>query len=119
MSTSDDDTVSSLVEDYLQVVNRALREHENRWPYSRIMGRQDAGITAVVYVDDDSSRTYRVQLRDGRLVAEPGNGIAGRWVLRRSHLEAVVDQPEPYVDRPGRLPLDWLRMELAFRGDSS
>lgn len=113
---------NALFTQYLNVVNRALHEHRTEAPWKQLIDLGEAWVgdepfAVAVYSKDASAPHdhFQVVLRGDRFeLLDHGKGGGGvRWKIPRSHLEQVVSDPQPYVDNPLRLDLDWLEKRLA------
>lgn len=68
---------------------------------------RDAGKTTWFTVGyDDGSFDLQSRAMDD----EPDSDL--KWVAKRDHMVEVVTNPEPYVDNPYRIDLDWLRKHV-------
>lgn len=112
----------TLVNEYLHIVNQALGEHADEFPYAQVLGAADKllgdrRVRMEVYSSDpDQPHDYFiVTLDDGKLeMIEQGKAEADlTWRVPRDHVEAVVDEPGPFIERPERLDLDWLKRHAA------
>jgi len=113
------------VVEFLNVVNGALERHRDAFPYKqildlwdRILGEKEIGIA--VYESDPSSPFdfHTARVKGGRLeYRKQGKGDPDfTWTVERGYLQKVVDDPEPYLEHPERLDLDWLKSRLGIEG---
>ncbi len=112
----------ALLTRYLDIANASLRANEDKAPWKqlfalgdRALGERRIGIA--VYGEDPDRPHHYATLRfsDGRLhLLGEGGEAAGvnYWRVPKAHLEHVVSDPEPYIDNPLRMDLDWLRSRL-------
>lgn len=125
-------SVERLFSDYVAIINRAIAQNRDRVPYKQLVvgGEKLLGgrkICAIICNGTDEERgSYTLELRGGRLHIvdgeEPCDGCdtaAGQgrptyleWRVNRAHLENVVSDPEPYVQSPIKLDLDWLKTRI-------
>ena len=115
---------NALFTQYLNVVNRAIGENRDRFPYrqmlsmgERILGDKQIGVA--IYKDDPSEPHdwFTIAYGDGTFeIVEHGKKAPKiSWRVKQSHLEKVVADPEPFVESPIRLDLDWLRTRFSMR----
>ncbi|MGM0576419.1 MAG: hypothetical protein ACQEXJ_11875 [Myxococcota bacterium] len=116
-------TTAALFTQYLDVVNRAIGQHRDEFPYKQILagGRKllgDKHVGVGIYKErgDQPHDWFTIRmLDDGRLdIVEHGKASPDlTWKVREQHLHNVVDDPEPYIDHPAKLDLDWLRTRVS------
>ncbi|MEZ4381113.1 MAG: hypothetical protein R3A79_07180 [Nannocystaceae bacterium] len=103
----------ALLSRYLSVVNRALHERREEFPYAQLTKMipavdGDRRIAVEIYADDPERphATFTVRF-DGRAFELAPRDVADAdrtWRIRERHLHHVVD-----VKRPAELDLDWPR----------
>lgn len=111
---------NALFTQYVNVVNKAIGQNKNDFPFRQLtqMGEKvlgDKKIGAAVYKGDAGAPHdyFTIQLENGKLRAEHGKeGPDVEWKLDEAHLKNVVSDPDPYVDNPAKLNLDWLETRL-------
>ena len=112
-----------LFNDALQVMNKAILENADRFPYGQIMklgekvlGGKEIGVA--VYASDSSSPFdyFTVEFKNGKLelVSHGKEHPAITWKVSRDYLAKVAGDPEHYIERPERLDLDWVRSRLGL-----
>lgn len=121
--TSEGLTTQALFTQYLSVVNRALGEHRDEFPYKQLvkMGAKIVGerrIGVEIYKDDPDHAhdAFTVRFDDGTfdLIAHGLHGTDRTWKIRERHLRNVVDGPSDYIEHPAKLDLDWLRTRVSM-----
>ncbi len=115
-------TPEALSTEYVQIVNRALREHRDDQPYKAILAAgekllDDTSIAVGLYEEDREHphHWFTVRFAGGglELVAQ-GKADADRsWTCKQAHLEEVVEHPQAFIDKPYRLDLDWMKKTLS------
>lgn len=113
---------NTLFTQYINIVNQAIGENRDRFPYAqaltaaeKMMG--DKSINVAVYDQDpDQPHDYfTIKLDDGTFDLEQhgkGDGDV-LWSVPNDHLKEVVDNPEPYLEEPAKLDLDWLQKRVS------
>lgn len=118
MTTKTQLATDALFTQYLNVVNRALGENRDSFPYRQILGASekafdDTTVAVGVYKDDAEHPHdwFTVDYSDGTFSLEShGKEDADlTWKMRESHLEEVVENPDEFVEHPYKLDLDWLK----------
>lgn len=111
------DTYASLLEQYLEICNRAMQENRDRFPYSQIWqaGEQALSGRAVelAVVDDQPKAQKCVTLHSNQIDGpEPEDMRDDPPVMRlsASYLEDVVAHPEKYIENPSLIDWDWLQL---------
>lgn len=116
-------TTSALFNQYIDVVNRALGENRDRFPYKQIFQAseklaRDRDIGVAVYKGDPKSPHdwFTIRMDSGTFdVVEHGKGdVDVTWKVNQDHLQNVVEEPQKYVAHPARLDLDWLKERLGI-----
>lgn len=111
----------ALFTQYLDVVNRALGENRDRFPYNRLFKAGDAilgdkPIGVAIYKDDASTPHdhFEVKFQDGtfRMTSHGKAEASSVWKMPQSHLENVVEHPQTYVSQPAKLDMDWLAKRM-------
>jgi hypothetical protein len=108
----------------LEVMNRAIRAHEDDFPYKQILSASDKLMddrkVAVALTKEPGGAPYdfyTVRFDDGHWKLE-GRGkqddTSVHWSVTRDYLEEIVKDPEPYVAHPEKLDLDWLKSRLGI-----
>ncbi len=114
---------NALLTQYLNVVNRAIRSHKDKVPFKQILDVAQKALAgkrfgvAVYKTDPDKPHDYFTLVwRDGGLaIADHGKkDVDLAWRVKEDHLTNVVTKPEPFVDNPARLDLDWLKTRLGL-----
>jgi len=114
----------ALFTQYLHVVNRALGQNSDHFPYDKILDAaqavfDDKTVAVGIYKGrmDQPHDWFVVRFDDGRFsLEEHGKGEADlTWKLEQAHLEEVVENPQTYVDEPVKLDLDWLMKTVGIR----
>ncbi len=121
---------NALFVQYLNVVNKALGEHKHDFPYDllfkgakKALGDKNVGVS-VYATDPDSPHDYfTIGLTDHGTFEVVDHGKAAgperpkiAWKVPEEHMRRVVHDPQPYIDRPARLDLDWLKSRLRGQG---
>lgn len=108
----------------LDVMNRAIRAHSDDFPYQQILKASDEllgdsrlAVGVAKEAGADPYDFYTVRYANGRFELE-GRGKQGEpdltGAVTRSYLEGIVEDPEPYVEHPEKLDLDWLKSRLGI-----
>jgi hypothetical protein len=116
-------STEDLFSEYLAVVNRAIAQNRDRVPYKQLFagGKKllgDRTIEAVVYDDSTTLARFTIGLADDRIeIMERDHGTrehapTWEWKVSEKHLENVVADPQPYIESPLRLDLDWLETRI-------
>jgi hypothetical protein len=114
-------STEELFSQYLAVVNRAIGQNRDRVPYKQLFagGKKllgDRRIEAVVYDDSTTLARFTLGFEDDRLeIVEPGHhehAPSWEWKVNEKHLENVVADPQPYIESPLKLDLDWLETRI-------
>jgi hypothetical protein len=116
--TTDENEVSTLVRNAVEVINEVIALNRDLKPYKDIVlaydkpaGKQGIGIA--VYSDDpDEARDrFTLCLREGKLevVAEGKGQTSFAWKVTPDYLRQIVDNRDEYVQHPENLDLDWLK----------
>lgn len=113
----------ALLTQYIHIVNRAIGEHQKEFPYAQLtkLGQKlidDKPIDVAIYKTDPKAPHDHHTLRlDGpRLTyVEHGapSGDAITWRVNQKHLENVVSDPDPFIEKPAKLDLDWISTRLS------
>lgn len=109
---------------YLNVVNRALGQHRNEMPYEQILdlgdkALDDKQIGVAIYKDDPSSPHgwFTVTFEDGTfnlVKSEKPEDADLKWMVKRDHVDNVIENPKTFVDAPWKLDLDWLKSTIGL-----
>jgi len=112
-----------LVRRYLDVCNRAMSAHSDSFPFKQIMslGHRIIGkrpMALGIYKGDGSEPYdyYSFHLEDG-MFQKMQHGKAEDaidWKVKRSYLEAVVEDPDEYIEHPTKLDFDWIKSRLGM-----
>jgi hypothetical protein len=108
----------------LDVMNRAVRAHEDQTPYKQILqaseklvGDRAIAVGVAKEPGGEPYDFYTVRFADGSFELE-GRGRQGdpslSWRVSRSYLEGVVEHPQRYIEHPEKLDLDWLKGRLGI-----
>lgn len=115
-----------LVEGFLDVANRAMSKHADKFPFKQLMALSntiigDRSIAIGIYKDDSSNTydhyTYRFQDGKFQMVEHGKVKHAIEWKASRDYLEEVVENPQEYIDNPFKLDFDWLKSRLGMELD--
>lgn len=110
-----------LVTAYLDTCNRAMSAHADSFPFKQIMalGSRIVGkrpMTIAIYRGDGAEPYdhYTYRLEDGQFQMMQHGKVenALQWKAKRSYLEAVVQNPDEYIEHPSKLDFDWLKSRL-------
>jgi hypothetical protein len=114
-------STESLFSEYLAVVNRAIAQNRDRVPYKQLFAGAkkllgDRMIEAVVYHESAILGRFAIGLENERLeIVEPdheGGASSWEWKVSEKHLDNVVADPQPYIESPLKLDLDWLETRI-------
>jgi len=113
----------ALFTQYVNVVNQAVGQNRDRFPFKqllsmgdKILGDKEIGAAIYKTDADEPHDWFTLTFDEGKLDATHGKGSPDiEWKIDRRHLEHVVADPQPYIDNPARLDLDWLKTRM---GDS-
>ena len=112
---------NALFTQYVNVVNQALGENRDRVPYKQLLTAAEKLLAnrrmgVAVYKDDPTTPHdfFTLTFSDGTFeVAAHGKEEPDfDWKVKEDHLRQVVENPEPYIQQPARLDLDWLKSRL-------
>jgi len=107
-----------LFNEALQVMNKAIIENSDRFPYGQIMRVSEKAVgdrrigVAVYNRDVDAPYDfYTLALKNGRLelLSHGKEEPDITWKVSRDYLKEVADNEEKYIGHPERLDLDWLK----------
>jgi hypothetical protein len=116
---------------YLEIVNRAIAQNRDRIPYKQLFagGKKlldDHTIAVEIYHDSTTLARLTLGLEDDRLAVirgergeQAGQGEDGptwAWKVSQKHLENVLSDPQPYIESPIKLDMDWLESRIKDRG---
>lgn len=113
----------ALMKQYVHVVNYAIGQHRDEFTYPQILGAAerasvDLQAGAAVYKSDPDKPHDRFVLawKDGKLelIDRGKQGDRRWWSFPRGHIEEGVEDPQPYLDDPMKLDLDWLTRRLGM-----
>jgi hypothetical protein len=130
-------STEELFAEYLAIVNRAIAQNRDRVPYKQLFagGKKLLGertVAVEIYDDSTTLARFTLGLEDDRLAViepgEPGEPGAGEhdgkgtgerdggptwaWKMSYQHLENVVADPQPYIESPIKLDIDWLETRI-------
>lgn len=112
---------SNLFPRYLDVVNRALEAHREAFPGALLesekaepLRERSIGVAVWGGVPATPHEYFTIELDDGRFTLVDAGKQRKRiqWRIMERHLEEVVEDPEPYVEAPEQLDLNWIRTEV-------
>lgn len=121
-------STNALFTEYIAVVNETLGRHRDSFPYGAIIkagekmyGDQDIGVA--VYKDDAQAPHDHFTLRfeGGTFGIEDfakKDGTEVLWRIPDQHIKNVVENPETFKAKPGRLDLDWLATRLGISDEA-
>lgn len=107
---------------YLDICNKALDANRERFPFKQILGAARDQATAarkveVCIVDDRPRASFVIGIEKDKITGEPKGSCEEacqncrcnrQWHVARSYLEAVVKNPQTYIDNPARIDWEWL-----------
>jgi hypothetical protein len=105
----------------LNVVNAALAENKDKFPYKQILGAagdlvEDQKLGVAVYKDDASKPFdyFTVRLRDAglELVSHGKENPDVAWRVSEDYLDQVANNADEYIANPAKLDLDWIKDRL-------
>ncbi len=113
---------SDLFQKYLEVCNEALDANRERFPFKQILGaaREHATTASkveVCIVENLPRASFVIGIEKDKITGEPkesceevceGCRCNKQWHVARSYLEAVVKNPQAYIDNPARIDWEWL-----------
>lgn len=103
---------------YLNVANTALTKHRKEPPFREMIEAadepstpKDFGVAVYDGDDDDEGDLFTLRFERGYLLLVDRNHPPPEveWETRRRDLEEVVQNPEAFIEQPGKLELDWLK----------
>ncbi len=106
-----------LFKKYLEICNTALRANKDRFPYKQVLGAaqnsQKGRTIAVNIVDDTPQESYIIKLQNDRISGNSENlanqdTCDGKWNIRKSYLEMVVNDPDAYIKNPAKIDWEWM-----------
>jgi len=115
----------ALFTQYLHVLNQALGQNRNKFPYEQILDASEkvfdeTTVAVGIYKDkvQEPHDWFVVEFDDGKFsLKEHGKGDADiSWRCREAHLEEVVENPKEYIESPIKLDLDWLKKAVGIEG---
>lgn len=123
MTDMTDMTTDALFTQYLDIVNRSIGEHRDEFPYDKMIAASDKlladkNVGVAVYKDDPAHphHWFTIQMKGGTLdlVSHGKSDTDIVWKVDEHHLENVVQAPQPYIDQPVKLDLDWLKTRIGI-----
>jgi hypothetical protein len=114
-----------LFDQYIEVVNRVIRENSDGLygKAAKLWGKAfgDEPIAVGVYENDADNphHWYTVKLRAGghfelvERARQPSAKI--RWKIKEDHLTHVIHNPQQYIERPLKLDIDWIKTRVGLR----
>lgn len=123
----DKPAIETLFSKYIGIVNRAIAQNRDRVPYKqlfaggeKLLGEHRVGV--VVYDKAGSNMQFTIALDNARFTIvdrEEEQGSTAdtliEWKVSVEHLEHVVANPQPYIESPIKLDLDWLETRIRHR----
>lgn len=111
--------VNELFGHYIDVCNRALEAHEDKFPYKELIAageKLSGGDIHLAVYEDVPEAVYTLQFQDKRLTHRPDitPNMKRAWRVNKSYLRKVVEQPEKYIEQPELLDIDWLKNRLGI-----
>ena len=119
---------SELMVQALNVMNKALRENKDQFPYKQIYDLGQAlvdgmNIGVIVYADDpDTPHDYFTIRWEGDqldLVSHGKEEPKMAWKVPESYLNDVVENADAYIANPTKLDWEWLKQRLNSAVDMS
>lgn len=114
---------SALFTQYVDVVNRALGQNKDRFPYKQLMGpagdfMSDKRVAVAIYKDDPKNPHdwFTMNFSDGTFgIADHGKSDSDfTWKVKEAYLERVVQDPETYIETPSKLDFEWLKSRVGM-----
>jgi hypothetical protein len=117
---SEEDPLTALVKEYINICNYVLVEHKDRFPLSEIVSLADRvfGTDDIAFkiVDDHGGALayYTTRYGDGQFAPIRGgeDNPDAVFSIPKAHLQDVVDNAGDYMAHPAKLDLAWLRVGL-------
>jgi len=110
--------VDQLFMQYLEVCNRAMREHGSRFPYNHIWKSAEEALSGdaahLTVYDDLPQRHYAVRLLNKAVHLAPCSATIRKYShLKTSYLQHVISHAEDYIAQPTLLNWEWLNASAA------
>ena len=109
------ESIQDLFRQYLDICNQAIETNKDAFPYKHIWEAAEQlqskeGMHLTVY-DDEPKCDYQIKIHDKHLevVEEKEEEIAPGWRVNTSYLKRVIDNPDEYINEPGKLDWHWLK----------
>ena len=106
-----------LVENYLDVYNKALQNNGDRFPFKQILGaveREGFGkIIEIQLIDAVPPEIHVMAYSKNGLYLLPSNDVRGAlsdgiWNVKIDDLKNVVQNPDTYIQNPAKLDWEWV-----------
>ena len=118
-------TTEHLVQQYLDVVNRALQANRDHFPWKQIIAKGEttwSGKNIGLGINEpgrEVPETYTIRFVNGQFVyGGPGKvDTAYTWEADKAFMEKVVANPQEYIDSPMKINWDWVKSSLSI-GDN-
>ena len=109
---------SDLIEQYIDVCNKALINSKDRFPFKQILGAareaENGSVVEVNVVGDDiASGSFVFELYGDGVTAKPHGECDGcqcdrQWSVSKAYLEGVAADPQSYVNNPAKIDWGWM-----------
>jgi hypothetical protein len=114
-----------LVQQYLDVCNRALRANADHFPWKQIISLGNTkweGKNIGLGINEpgrETPETYTITFVNGQFVyGGPGKfDTSYTWEADKAFMEKVVASPQEYIDHPMKINWDWVKSSLSI-GDN-
>jgi hypothetical protein len=113
--------IYTLFTDALDVMNQALEKHRDSGFMKGLVAAADKFLdghkAGVEIYDEDPGKPFDYftirYLNDKFEILSRGKSEHDtEWKVSRDYLQAIVDDPQKYIDHPSKLDLDWLKHRL-------
>lgn len=107
--------------EYLNVVNRAMGEHRDEFPYKqllhgaeKLLDDKTVGVAVYQRNPDQPHAWFTIAFEDGTfdLLEQGAKNPDMTWKMPEAHVDEVVENPREYIRDPAKLDLDWLKTRI-------
>jgi hypothetical protein len=111
-----------LIQQYLDVVNRALQTNRDHFPWKQIVAMGEKkwhGANIGLGINEDGNpapQTYTLEFVNGQFVYKgPGKvETTYTWEADKAFMQKVVANPQEYIQHPMKINWDWVKSSLGI-----
>lgn len=117
MNRKNDIDNAALLQRYVAICNAAIKANRERFPYKQVItaaqAHKQGQAVDVSIVDDRPTPNYSLIVEKDEIMARRHREMAGEgagitWRVCRTYLEAVVRDPEAYINNPAKIDWEWM-----------